>query len=142
MLFHFLVALQFASVAGCIISFGGDKGPGAMLTLCLAGAVLGVYTLWHNRLGNFNIYPQVKDSAQLIVSGPYRFIRHPMYTSLLLVALGFVLYNGHMMNVVSFAILVVVLFTKAINEERFLSEKFTGYRDYMSRTSRFLPYVV
>ena len=140
MLFHCLVALQFIAIAGCLIPSG--NGSRSMLVLCLAGAVLGAYTLWYNRLGNFNIYPQVKNSARLIVSGPYRFIRHPMYTSLLLAMLGLVLYNGAWVNTVALAVLAVVLTVKAIHEERFLCERFTGYSEYMNSTRRFVPFLI
>ena len=59
--------------------------PAALVPLALS-ALLGVWTLAWNRPGNFNIRPEPKAGGQLVTGGPYRLMRHPMYTAVLLFA--------------------------------------------------------
>ena len=56
--------------------------------LWLASAVLGLWTLWVNRPGNFNIRPEPHPDGHLVQEGPYRWVRHPMYGAVLLLAAG------------------------------------------------------
>src|ERR1035437_4815820 len=83
-----LVALQFglmfalAALAAPRVSKGFL--PPAALSLAAASLALAAWTLRHNRPGNFNIRPTPMVWGVLVTSGPYRWIRHPMYSSLLL----------------------------------------------------------
>ena len=56
--------------------------------LLAGGAALGLWALSTNRPGNFNIRPQPRAGAVFVHRGPYRWVRHPMYSALLLVGLG------------------------------------------------------
>jgi protein-S-isoprenylcysteine O-methyltransferase Ste14 len=90
-----LVALQFSAIA--IVAwpfFEPAAGRLQWLSISAAGLLIGLYTLAHNRLGNFDIYPEPLPDACLVTSGPYRWIRHPMYMSLLLTMLGIALYSS------------------------------------------------
>ncbi len=137
---HLLVAAQLAGVAlGCYPVGLVQRGPGAALGLCLVGAVLGLFALGYNRPGNFSIYPQPKAGGRLVTAGPYRFIRHPMYTSLMLMMAGISLYNGHPLNVAGAALVVIVVVTKALIEERLLAAAFPEFAAYRARTWRFVP---
>jgi protein-S-isoprenylcysteine O-methyltransferase Ste14 len=51
------------------------------------GLILGLWALNHNKRGNFNIQPKLKDGCHLVTSGAYKYIRHPMYTSVILMML-------------------------------------------------------
>lgn len=138
---HLLVALQFAAIALSAAPLAGRSGPGAALALCIAGAVIGFWTVFHNRPGNFNIYPEIKDGARLVTTGPYRWIRHPMYLSLLLLMLGIGLYNGQWINYLGLALLWTALIGKMTREENYLLNAFPAYADYATRTHRILPLV-
>ena len=83
-----LVALQF----GCMLLLAvlalpaaarGAIAPACWL-LAVASLALAVWILLHNRLGNFNIQPLPKQHGVLVTSGPYHWIRHPMYTTVML----------------------------------------------------------
>ncbi len=140
---HALVAAQFAGVALCCYPVGlVHRGPRAALGLCIVGALLGLLALCYNRPPNFSIYPQPKAGARLITAGPYRFIRHPMYTALMLVMAGISLYNGHPVNVAGAALVLVVVVTKALIEERLLAAAFPEFAAYRRRTWRFVPLLV
>ncbi len=111
--------------------------PGYLL-VGLAACLFG-WTLVHNRLGNWRVAPEPKPNAQLIISGPYRYMRHPMYCGLLVLALAFVLLDCHPVKIGVAAALYVVLRIKSGIEERHLRQHFPHYAEYSHRTGRFMP---
>ena len=137
---HFLVGLQFSAIAIIAWPFI-DQADGRLLWLLisLSGVFVGLYTLVHNRFGNFGIYPEPIDNACLITSGPYRWIRHPMYASLLLFMLGIALYRDAWPNYVGMLLLVMAILGKMRREEDHLHLKFDNYSDYVKRTRRLIP---
>ena len=134
-----LVALQLASII--FIAWPSHDGAwswtGAMLVL--AGALLGLWTFWVNRPGNFNIRPEVKPSGKLVLTGPYQTIRHPMYSALLLLMSGITCLDPTWMRWVALATLAAVLYAKTLLEERSLKAKFPEYEAYAKRAGRFIP---
>ncbi|MGO4441469.1 protein-S-isoprenylcysteine O-methyltransferase [Rhizobium sp. RAF56] len=113
------------------------------------GAALYVAAMWifrrtHKELGkNWSISLEIREKHELISAGPYALIRHPMYTSFLLMALGqaFLLANWFvgLAGLVGFAIL---FFLRVDKEEQMMLEFFgPQYRDYMNRTKRIIPYL-
>lgn len=137
---HLLVTLQLLGVAGSCFPIGLiNRGPLASLVFCALGGALGVYTLLHNKIGNFSIYPEIRTEAVLVTSGPYRYVRHPMYVALCVMMFGIALYNGHWLNFVCCLLVVAVVLLKASIEEQYLLQEFAAYRDYAKTTSRFIP---
>ncbi len=103
------------------------------------GLALATWTLRH--LGR-NITDTVvtRKNAVLVTSGPYRLVRHPLYTfgTLLGVALGLVAANWFFWA--PLLLLWPVLAYRTRKEEAMLLERFgDGYREYMQRTGKFLP---
>lgn len=135
-----LVAAQFGLVA-VILAFGTT--PHQSLPAAAfggIGALLGIWTLLHNRPGNFNIRPLPKADGALVTGGPYRWIRHPMYSALLLVCASVTLAApGFHPGWTALLALAVVLAIKARIEEDLLRARFSGYAEYAQRTRRFLP---
>lgn len=137
---HLLVALQFSAIA--VIAwpfFEQASGRAQWLAISALGVIVGLYTLAHNKLGNFGIYPEPIPDACLVTTGPYRWIRHPMYTSLLLFMLGIALFRHAWPNYAGLAVLGVAIFGKMHLEEAHLHQKFADYSDYVKRTHRLLP---
>src|ERR1700674_366490 len=81
-----LVAAQFAWIGWLIWPFTPQVWSRPAVALLACAIALGGWTLSHNRLGNFNIRPEPKTAGRLVTSGPYRFVRHPMYCALMLFA--------------------------------------------------------
>ena len=115
----------------------------------VVGAMLFIVAMWvfrrtHKELGrNWSITLEIRDKHELVCGGPYALVRHPMYTSFLLMGLGqaFLLSNWAMglAGLVGFAIL---FFLRVDKEERMMLEVFgQRYRDYMERTKRIIPYL-
>lgn len=137
---HVLVGLQFSAIALIVWPFSSPSADRlAWLLICVAGAIVGLYTIAHNRLGNFGIYPEPLDNACLVTSGPYRWIRHPMYASLLLFMLGIALFYNQLPNYAGLALLLIAVVGKMHREERHLHLHFEDYSDYVRRTHRLLP---
>lgn len=108
--------------------------------LFLAGALLGLAGVKH--LGrNRTPYPQPLAEAQLVTTGAYRLVRHPLYGSLLLAGLGWACL-WHSPSAYALAAVNTVFFVlKANQEERWLREKFPEYAAYARRTRRFIPWL-
>jgi len=139
---HLLVGLQFSAIAIVAWPFVDPSTDRLQwLSISAAGLVIGLYTLAHNRLGNFDIYPEPLPDACLVTTGPYQWIRHPMYTSLLLVMLGIAIYFHAWPNYLGLALLAIAVFGKIHREEAQLHLKFDDYSDYVRRTHRLIPKV-
>ena len=83
--------------------------------------------------------PIPKADGKMTRQGLYQYVRHPMYTSVLLFSLGFALYYGSIYKYLLVGLLVVLFYFKSSYEESFLSEKYPDYSDYAKVTPRFLP---
>ncbi len=138
---HFLVFGQFFGIAVCCYPAGQiDKEDYFYLIISALGIIIGITTIFFNKIGNFNIYPQIKPKAKFITSGPYSLVRHPMYLSLTLMMLGITLFNFHYQTLAGLTLIVIVISKKALKEEKLLIEKFPEYRAYISRTKRVIPW--
>ncbi len=110
------------------------------------GMVMGLMTiilfLWvHHALGrNWSTSVQAKEQHTLVISGPYRWVRHPMYTTIFIWALAFLLLSANWFVGVTWLALSIVAASRVGMEEAALIRKFGAeYRTYRQRTGRFLP---
>lgn len=103
--------------------------------------VIGFSAVTAMELGNLNVVPTLKDQHQLVIGGIYRWIRHPMYTSVLTICLAFTLTNNHQLSQFIMLILLVNLVLKSNLEEKLLTQRFDSYQDYKSKTGRFIPFL-
>jgi len=104
-----------------------------------------VTTLWiftHNKIGNFNIVPEIKSEAKLIVTGPYRFVRHPMYSSLILFMFGVVLWHFNWINVLALFVMSIAVMLKAFKEEKLWNINDESYKNYKSQTKMIIPFLL
>lgn len=83
--------------------------------------------------------PLPNSHAELRTGGLYRFVRHPIYSGLLLFAVAITLTSGSPWTTAACAALVMLINVKARWEERHLAARFTGYAAYAARTPRFIP---
>ena len=134
-----LVAAQFALIAWLIWPLTPQAWTATALALLICAITLGIWTLLHNRLGNFNIRPEPKASGRLVTSGPYRLVRHPMYCALLLFAAAEVVAYADVWKIACSIALALVLAAKATLEERGLRARFDGYAEYAQRVKSFIP---
>lgn len=138
---HMLVTTQFGSIALGLVPFAGQQGDRLWLIATLAGVLVGLYTLLHNRIGNFGVYPEPLGHAQLVTSGPYKWVRHPMYLAVLLFMLGIAMFNGHLLNQLALIPLGLAIIGKMNKEEAYLRTHFNEYGRYSSGNKRLLPFI-
>ena len=136
-----LVFAQFFLIGMMVIFSRGIFSSWLGMSVLLVGVLFGVWTISYNRLGNFNIRPELKEGCTLITTGPYRFVRHPMYTSVLLISLGLAIGTPIYAQWCSLLLLVLVLALKAVREEYLWCEENAAYRDYMGKSKRFVPFI-
>lgn len=140
-----LVALQFALLLLLAVLAAPNALRGAVPigTWIAAGVAiaLAIWTLRHNRLGNFNIHPTPKTRATLVTTGPYRWIRHPMYTTVLIGAAALASISDPVQGWPAWAALAIVLLGKSIIEERWMREKHFAYARDCCESKRFVPWV-
>ncbi len=109
--------------------------PFLFASLLLAGWAIRVM-----RLGHFHIRPAIKEGAILVTHGPYRYIRHPMYASILLAGLGLLLITFSWLRLAAFFVLWLVLYLKLRIEEELLARHFSDYTSYQKRSRMFFPW--
>ena len=135
-----LVFLQF-SLMGLMLLFLEEVSLIGILVF-LGGAMVGLFALTQNRLGNFNIQPKMKENAKLITTGVYAYIRHPMYLSVLLMMLGVFIGSPSILEALFLVLLTIVLVLKAKKEEAIWSDETKEYLEYKKKTKLFIPFIL
>jgi len=97
--------------------------------------IAGVRTLGRNRTP----YPKPLDESTLVQHGVYGVVRHPLYSSLMFASAGWALFWGSWAGLAAAGALALVLFGKAIHEERWLCQRYPEYINYKRRVKRFVP---
>jgi len=138
----FLVTLQFTIIGLMILFSNGLINSSLTLSIFILGGVIGLVALNCNKIGNFNIQPELKKDCQLITSGIYSYIRHPMYTSVIVMMLGILLTNFSFLEGGLFIGLIITLFLKASREEKLWINHHLEYQSYKDKTKFFIPFVL
>ena len=83
-----------------------------------------------------------KQDHDLITSGPYAFVRHPIYTGMLLMLLGTAIINGHAIGFGVLAFVTLSLWLKAREEEKMMIKHFPdAYPAYKARVRALVPFL-
>ncbi|HEX8777471.1 MAG TPA: isoprenylcysteine carboxylmethyltransferase family protein [Rhodanobacter sp.] len=116
----------------------------AWLGLLLLLAGLGFACWARVALGrNWSATVQLKQDHELVVIGPYRWVRHPIYTGMLLGLLGTALVIGEWRGVLALALVAAGFGFKLRHEEAWMRERFgAAYLDYMRHTKALIPGVL
>ncbi|GAB4518492.1 MAG: hypothetical protein OHK0046_26170 [Anaerolineae bacterium] len=108
----------------------------------LVGVVTVVIAIQEHRKTNpgmIHVTPEPNNRVPLVQSGLYRTIRHPIYTGVLIAALGVGIAHGSLL-VLAISLVFIPFFTfKSRFEEQLLKTAYPEYPDYMQRTGRFVP---
>jgi protein-S-isoprenylcysteine O-methyltransferase Ste14 len=117
------------------------------LTLAAAFLVLAGFgvALWGRlALGrNWNLMPSLKQDHELIIRGPYAWVRHPMYSGLLLMLLGTVAWHGGGAVCMLWPLSFLGTWLKLRQEEKLLTRHFgAAYRAYQARVGALVPFLM
>ncbi len=109
------------------------------VAIMIVGLAIAVWARVH--LGsNWSGVVTLKEGHELIRTGPYRNIRHPIYTGILIGFLGNAIVNGQVRGLIAVAIIWASFFIKARREEAFLAQEFgPKFDEHTQRTGMFLP---
>jgi protein-S-isoprenylcysteine O-methyltransferase Ste14 len=113
---------------------------GLGLLVMVAGGVLGTWGIL--ALGpNLTPFPRPIEDGTLVTSGPYGFVRHPIYSGLILGTLGWALLHSNLLGVALGLLLFVFFDLKSRREEIWLCEAYPGYGEYQGRVHKLVPWV-
>ncbi len=135
------VVIQFSAILLLIVNANINNINTYSLILFIASTIIGVIAIINMKISNLNIVPELKDNHKLATNGIYKYIRHPMYTSVILLCLGFLLTEITTVNIIAMLVLIIDLFLKSRLEEKLLEQRFNSYKDYKNSTYRFLPFI-
>jgi protein-S-isoprenylcysteine O-methyltransferase Ste14 len=78
----------------------------------------------------------------LITSGPYHYIRHPIYAAVMYFLWAGILSHISLLNALLGLVATIGLFIRIFTEERLVTERYPGYAEYAEHTKRIIPYVL
>lgn len=84
-------------------------------------------------------FPTPAKNSKLRTRGIYRFIRHPIYTGLILMTFGYGILSGSVWKLVFAVLLTVFFYIKTVYEEDMLMKEFDEYEAYQKKTGRLFP---
>jgi protein-S-isoprenylcysteine O-methyltransferase Ste14 len=143
------VALQLCLFALVVFGpTGGSAWPAPLaalagpagIALIVVGGLISAAAALH--LGpHLTPLPHPKDSCELIDSGLYAWVRHPIYCGIILAAFGWALYVQGVLSLLWAALLVVFFDIKSRREEAWLAARFPAYADYRRRVRKLIPFI-
>jgi protein-S-isoprenylcysteine O-methyltransferase Ste14 len=110
--------------------------------LCIVGLI---FTIWARKTlaGNWSSDVTFKQDHELIRKGPYRIVRHPIYTGLLVMVFGTAMHIGQVRGLLSLLLVTVGFWIKLSQEERLLRRHFPEtYPSYQHEVKALVPFVI
>jgi protein-S-isoprenylcysteine O-methyltransferase Ste14 len=118
-----------------------EGAPAALLAL----SGLGLFVWAAAAMGaNWSLVARTRSDHELVQSGPFALVRHPIYLALLLLTIAVAMAAGHAWNlIVAVPLYVIGTLSRIGIEERLLKEAFgPRYEDYARRVKRFVPGII
>jgi protein-S-isoprenylcysteine O-methyltransferase len=113
----------------------------AALALTVIGFGIAIWARLHLG-GNWSATVTVKEEHALIQTGPYAYVRHPIYSGFTLGAMGLAILNGDLFSLAGIALMLFGWFLKFRLEERFMIEEFGDtYLSYKRNVKALIPFV-
>jgi len=146
-----LVGVYYALLAALLVAAGLDAGRARWsqipepIQAAGVAAVIGAFTLiwWCSATNHFlsaDVRIQRERGHHVVRSGPYRYVRHPMYVGIIVLVSGMALALGSWLALVPAAAIAVVFGVRVTLEERLLRAELAGYDDYTHDVpARFVP---
>ncbi len=131
---HWLRLRFFSQSDTALVWFGV-----ALTALGMGFAILARLWIGKNWSGTITI----KDRHELIQGGPYRIVRHPIYTGMLLAYLGTAIVHGEIRGLIGLLLLALGFGLKLRMEETFMIQQFgSTYNDYKQRVKAVVPFLI
>ncbi|WP_061960502.1 methyltransferase family protein [Demequina flava] len=138
-----MVAVQGLLFLAVAVTAFVTVGPSLWSSLWVAlvlivGGAIGVISTGRSLGGSLTPSP-VPNGEGLVARGLYRWVRHPMYTALIMMCAGIAVSAGTIACWLSVLALIIFFEVKTRVEERYLASSYEGYPEYAARTGKFLP---
>jgi protein-S-isoprenylcysteine O-methyltransferase Ste14 len=140
-----LVVMQFALMS-VVVASGPLWGRIATSPLLLAGGAVLIFVGGYFGIGglqalgrNRTVFPKPRADGELVQGGVFKFVRHPLYASLIHLGLGWALLWQSWITAAVSLVMTAQLYQKSLREEAWLREKFPDYAAYAKRVKRFIP---
>ena len=140
---YLFVTVQFGAIA--VLTYNAVFGnfTSGTISFLVVGWILGIWAVISmNRVSKLSIMPDPSKQTKLVIFGPYRSVRHPMYLAVLLFSLGLLGMNPNSLATVSYWVLGVNLIAKILYEEHLLTKRLKTYSSYTKVVKyRLLPWL-
>jgi len=108
------------------------------LAIMFAGAIGYVVSILYLKY-NWAVSAEIKEGHRLVNSGPYKFVRHPMYFFMILVVLGSGLLISNFPIILYTPVIAVLYYLRSKKEEELLQRFLPGYDEYRKKTKMLIP---
>lgn len=108
------------------------------IVLASVGVMVGILALLQLNK-DLSPFPSPKSGSDLRTTGLYAIVRHPIYTGIILAAVGYGMYRESILKLVLAGALALLFHFKSKYEESLLSKQFKDYQDYQRKTGRLIP---
>jgi protein-S-isoprenylcysteine O-methyltransferase Ste14 len=114
----------------------------AVAVLLLVGGLIIAITARHTLAGNWSNSVALKENHELITTGVYGYVRHPIYTGMLMMFLGTALSYGTLGAAIGFLVILIGILLKLKEEETLMTEHFAQeYKAYKEHTRTLIPFI-
>ena len=137
-----LLFFQLTLIGLIFMTSGVFASSTALLFVQITGIILGIWAaIFLFQRSKFNAFAEVREGASLIRSGPFKYIRNPIYSSIFLIQIPLVLEDLTIINITLVVLLAYILHLKIQMEEKYLHNEFSDYKEYKKNTWRLLPLI-
>ncbi|KAB1063722.1 methyltransferase family protein [Salibacter halophilus] len=138
---YLFISIQFACIGYLLFSGPLFANNSWLFLLEILGIGLAFWAVVSMSQSKLNVLPDVKNGATLIQSGPYKKVRHPMYSALIVIFLTLIVDEFSVVRLLVYLALTVTLVAKQFYEEGLLKKEFGQYKYYQENTWRIIPFV-
>lgn len=139
---NLLVTIQLGSLAYLALSGKLLAGTALGILVEAGGVILGIVAIYVAGADNVNIAPLPKEGGRLITTGPYRYIRHPMYLAQVVAFIPLVVTYYTPLRLAVILALTIALLLKMPYEEKGLIGQFgEDYKAYKAKTKKVIPFI-
>lgn len=140
----FIIFLLAFLIPGLDYRFGWSQIPIAIEIIAhlaiIAGFIIFFFVMKKNSYASRIV--EIQKDQKVITDGPYRYVRHPMYVSVLIIYLSSPVALGSWWGLLTILPIALILIARIINEEKLLIKGLPGYKEYMEKTKyRLIPFI-